>query len=111
MNGLPTKVPARNSGRNDGALLSEAESQSAANPQIGFGSARPLGPPGLANGSALAAPSRATGSLAAVLLLCPDTKYPDHSHDAEELYLPPAGHTFCIRRSPLNLDGVNWHRR
>jgi hypothetical protein len=27
-----------------------------------------------------------------VLLLGPDTEYPDHSHEAEELYLPLAGH-------------------
>jgi hypothetical protein len=65
-----------NCGRNDGALLSEAESQGAANPQIGFGSARPLGPTALANGSALAAPSRATGSLAAVLLLGRPSEFP-----------------------------------
>jgi hypothetical protein len=29
-----------------------------------------------------------------VLLLGPDTEYPDHSHEAEELYLPLAGHAF-----------------
>jgi Dimethlysulfonioproprionate lyase len=27
-----------------------------------------------------------------VLILGPDTEYPDHSHEAEELYLPLAGH-------------------
>jgi hypothetical protein len=32
-----------------------------------------------------------------VLLLGPDTEYPDHSHEAEELYFPLAGHVF--RRS------------
>jgi hypothetical protein len=78
---------------------------------ISFGPARPLGPTALANGSAIAAPSRATRSPAAILLLGPDTEYPDHSHEAEELYLPLAGHAFGVRRSPLNLDGVNWHRR
>jgi hypothetical protein len=29
-----------------------------------------------------------------VLLLGPETEYPDHSHEAEELYLPLAGHAF-----------------
>jgi hypothetical protein len=29
-----------------------------------------------------------------VMLLGPDTEYPDHSHEAEELYLPLAGHAF-----------------
>jgi hypothetical protein len=29
-----------------------------------------------------------------VLLLGPDTEYPDHSHEAEELYLPLAGRAF-----------------
>ena len=29
-----------------------------------------------------------------VLLLGPDTEYPAHSHEAEELYLPLAGHAF-----------------
>jgi Dimethlysulfonioproprionate lyase len=29
-----------------------------------------------------------------VLLLGPETEYPDHSHPAEELYLPLAGHAF-----------------
>ena len=29
-----------------------------------------------------------------VLILGPETEYPDHSHEAEELYLPLAGHAF-----------------
>lgn len=40
-----------------------------------------------------------------VLLLRPDTEYPDHSHEAEELYLPLAGHAFW--RS----DGSDWRLR
>ena len=34
------------------------------------------------------------GIACGVLLLGPDTEYPDHSHEAEELYLPLAGHAF-----------------
>jgi hypothetical protein len=40
-----------------------------------------------------------------VLLLGPDTEYPDHSHEAEELYLPLAGRAFW--RS----DGSDWRLR
>jgi hypothetical protein len=40
-----------------------------------------------------------------VLLLGPDTEYPDHSHEAEELYLPLAGHAFW--RS----DEADWRPR
>ena len=40
-----------------------------------------------------------------VLLLGPDTEYPDHSHEAEELYLPLAGRAFW--RS----DEADWRLR
>lgn len=40
-----------------------------------------------------------------VLLLGPETEYPDHSHEAEELYLPLAGCAFW--RS----DGSDWRLR
>jgi hypothetical protein len=40
-----------------------------------------------------------------VLLLGPETEYPDHSHEAEELYLPLAGRAFW--RS----DGYDWRLR
>jgi hypothetical protein len=40
-----------------------------------------------------------------VLLLGPETEYPDHSHEAEELYLPLAGHAFW--RS----DEADWRLR
>jgi dimethlysulfoniopropionate lyase len=89
-------------GRNDGDLPSEAESQDLANLHQ-LWAARPLGPTALANGSAIAAPSRATRSPAAILLLGPDTEYPDHSHEAEELYLPLAGHALAAGPASCSL--------
>ncbi|HXE24136.1 MAG TPA: dimethylsulfonioproprionate lyase family protein [Roseiarcus sp.] len=39
-----------------------------------------------------------------VLLLGPETEYPDHSHEAEELYLPLAGPAFWrVAQSPWRL--------
>jgi Dimethlysulfonioproprionate lyase len=39
-----------------------------------------------------------------VLMLGPKTEYPDHSHEAEELYLPLAGHAFwCLAESDWRL--------
>ena len=40
-----------------------------------------------------------------VLLLGPDTEYPDHSHEAEELYLPLAG------RALWRSDEADWRLR
>jgi hypothetical protein len=40
-----------------------------------------------------------------VLLLGPDTEYPDHSHEAEELYLPLAGRAFW------RLEQSDWRLR
>ena len=40
-----------------------------------------------------------------VLLLGPDTEYPNHSHEAEEFYLPLAGRAFW------RLNGSDWRLR
>jgi hypothetical protein len=71
---------------------------------ISFGSARPLGPTALANGSAIAASSRGTRSPAAVLLLGPDTEIPTIPTRRRNFISCWRSRLLAFGAVPLNLD-------